>query len=249
MDKRSSSQQALAQIDELLQEVEKARKASPHDDLSGGLPNDKMRQIHTRLRAAIDRLSASGSRYAIEADAVVQRGFVGEQLLSLAGILQAMRADFEAGYIQTFEEIVHSSVFEDFLEMASELLTKGYKDAAAVIAGSVLEEHVRALAGRSSISLADGKRARSVDALLIDLVKTSQFSESQRKIAAGWYGLRNEAAHARYENVAEGDVKRMIEGIRSEPSPRARRLLSVPHRGGHARWSGAWIGLAAASNT
>jgi hypothetical protein len=39
-----------------------------------------------------------------------------------------MKADFEAGYVQLFEQIVHSAVFEDFLDMATELLSKGYKD-------------------------------------------------------------------------------------------------------------------------
>jgi hypothetical protein len=208
------SAQIVAQIDQLLPEVERARSASPHHDLSGGLPDDEMRQIHTRLRAAVDRLAAPGSRYAVEADAAVQHGFIGEQLLDLGGILQALRADLQAGYVQTFEELVHSAIFEDFLEMASELLGKAYKDAAAVIAGTVLEEHTRALANRSGIPLTNGKRTRSEDELLIDLVKAHLFSETQRKIAASWYGIRNSAAHGDYANVLADDVRRMIDGIR-----------------------------------
>jgi hypothetical protein len=209
------SDQVIDQINTLLKEVERARRASPHSDLSGGLPDDEMRQVHTRLRAVIDRLSAPGSRYAKEADAIAgERNLVGYAILDFGGILQAMKADFEAGYVQTFEELVHSAVFEDFLEMASELLTKGYKDPAAVIAGSVLEEHVRSLAGRSGLNLNVGKRPKSVDELLIELVKAGRFSESQRKISAGWYGLRNEAAHGKYANVVAGDVGRMIDGIR-----------------------------------
>jgi len=97
---------------------------------------------------------------------------------------------------------------------ATELLTKGYKDAAAVISGSVLEGHVRSLAVRNSINVTAGTRTRSVDELLIELVKEGQVSESQRKIAAGWYGLRNEAAHGHYANVVASDVDRMIDGIR-----------------------------------
>jgi hypothetical protein len=214
MDMQSQGQQAIAQIDTLLAEVEKARNASQYDDLSGGLPDDEMRQIHTRLRAAIDRLSAPGSRYAQQADKVEEHGFVGNQILDLGGILQAMRADFDAGYIQTFEELVHSSVFEDFLDMATELRAKGYKDPAAVIAGSVLEEHVRSLASRNGIGLIVGKRPQSVDELLIALVKAGQFSETRRKIAASWYGIRTDAAHGRYVNVEAAEVERMISGIR-----------------------------------
>ena len=53
---------------------------------------------------------------------------VGKAVLAFGGVLRAMKADFEAGYVQSFEQIVHSAVFEDFLDMATELLSKGYKD-------------------------------------------------------------------------------------------------------------------------
>ena len=134
--------------------------------------------------------------------------------MHLGGVLQALRADVEAGYVQTFEELIHSAVFEDFLEMASELMANGYKDAAAVIAGTVLEEHTRSLSVKNAIAQTKGKRTRSVDELLIDLVKVQQLSETQRKIAAGWYGIRNDAAHGNYASVVAEDVGRMIDGIR-----------------------------------
>lgn len=205
----------IDQIGTLLKEVDRAQRCAQYEDLSGGLPKDELRQIYTRLRAAIDRLSPPGSPYAKEADVIAaQAGSVGNAIMNLGGVLQAIRADFEAGYVRTFEALVHSAVFEDFLDMASELLTKAYKDSAAVIAGSVLEEHVRSLATRHGRNLTDGKLPRSVDTLLIELVKDGQFSESQRKLAVGWYGLRTDAAHGRYENVVAGEVGRMIEGIR-----------------------------------
>lgn len=70
-----------------------------------------------------------------------------------------------------------------FLEMAAGLESKGYKDAAVVITGSVLEEHVRKLATRNWIALqgANG-RYKSLDSLAIDLVKLQQISESLRKM-------------------------------------------------------------------
>ena len=44
-------------------------------------------------------------------------------------------------------------LFADFLEMASELQRKGFKDAAAVIAGSTLEEHLRKLATKAQLPI------------------------------------------------------------------------------------------------
>ena len=60
-------------------------------------------------------------------------------LTGLVGLLNALRDDYEAGFVRDFAEIIHAGVFADFLETAAELLDKGYKDAAAVITGSVLD--------------------------------------------------------------------------------------------------------------
>ena len=47
--------------------------------------------------------------------------------------------------------LAHAEVFADFLEMAQHLLDVGYKDAAAVIAGSALEAHLRQLAVKTGV--------------------------------------------------------------------------------------------------
>jgi len=206
--------QITDQIDALLAEVERARAASSHEDLSGGWPDDALRKIRTRLMAGIERLAPKNSSYVQDAKAV-KKGWAGPEILDLAGIAGALKEDFQAGYILTIEELVHGAVFDDFLDMAAELYNKGYKDAAAVVAGSVLEEHIRKLSSRAQISTT-GKNGKpeKFDTLTIELVKAQQFSEPQRKILAGWYGQRTEAAHGNYENVVESEVGRMIEGTR-----------------------------------
>ena len=208
-----NTQNIIAQIDALLSEVERARRASPEDDLSGGLPDDELMKARARLMAGIERLAPAGSSYLAMAKA--SKGWNGTIILELGGILGALKSDFQAGYIHTIEELVHGVVFDDFLEMASELLAKGYKDPAAVIAGSVLEEHIRKLTVRNGLDTLDTKnKPKSFDTLATQLVKAQQFSEPQRKILVGWYGQRNEAAHGHYVNVIGSEVGRMIEGIR-----------------------------------
>jgi hypothetical protein len=66
------------------------------------------------------------------------------------GTLQALRDDYESGYLQSVVELVHADIFADFLDMADYLIQQGYKDPAAVVAGSVLEEHLRKLCGNST---------------------------------------------------------------------------------------------------
>lgn len=208
-----NSKQVVAQIDTLLDEFDRARRASSHDDLSGGLPKNELMAIRTRLNAGIRRLAPSGSSYIEDLKTVT--GHDGSMIVGYAGILEAMKMDYQAGYLQRVEELVHAQVFDDFLEMANELLTKGYKDPAAVVSGSVLEEHIRKLANNAGVALLDtNAKPRKFDQLIIDLVKTGAFSEPQRKILTGWYAQRNEAAHGNYQNVVADEVRRMIEGIR-----------------------------------
>jgi len=70
------------------------------------------------------------------------------------GILKAVKQEIDGGWIFTVKGIVSSEIFSDFLEMAEHLLNEGYKDAAAVMIGSVLEEHLRQLCNTNSIEVA-----------------------------------------------------------------------------------------------
>lgn len=207
------TKQIIEQISSLLLELNRAKSASPHDDLSGGLPNDEIMAIKTRLMACIDRFAPNKSAYFENAKNL--KGWDGYVAVGLGGILSALKSDYESGYIYTFEELVHGELFDDFLDMADELFNKGYKDSAAVVAGSVLEEHIRKLATRNHLDVLDSKKCpKKFDVLIVELVKVQQISEPQRKILAAWYGQRNEAAHGNYINVIKSEVGRMIDGIR-----------------------------------
>ena len=70
-------------------------------------------------------------------------------LTSLHGTLKALRADYDAGRLQSCQELIHADLFSDFLEMAEHFLENEYKDPAAVMAGGVLEEHLRKLCGQA----------------------------------------------------------------------------------------------------
>jgi hypothetical protein len=209
------SDAAVAQIDELLTAVEpKIEESSRTGGSDWFRASDvEAREMRTRLLAAIDRLTPAGARYRRDADGL--EGHDGYVVAQLAGVLRGLRADVAAGYMASVEELVHAAVFDDFLEMAAELASKGFHSPAAVLAGSVLEEHLRKLAAKHGIAIVDGKgRPRSVEVLGVDLVKTSTLSEPERKIVQAWYGQRTEAAHGRHENVISDQVGSMIPGIR-----------------------------------
>ena len=130
----------------------------------------------------------------------------------LVGILQALSLDLKAGHLRSVEELIHGELFGDFLEMARHLLDSGYKDAAAVIAGSSLEAHLRQLAKRWDVEV--GVEPRKADAINADLAKADAYSKGDHKSVTAWLDLRNKAAHGQYAEYQKEQVALMIDGIR-----------------------------------
>jgi hypothetical protein len=202
-----STDAALQQIDAVLTSF----------DAAGESDWPSIRTATIRGRAAIERLGPRGSAYLRQTEAIDEMN-AGRAASRVQAALRALRDDIDAGALRTTEELLHADVFEDFLSMAEELHSKGYEAAAAVVAGSVLEEHARKLAGKNGIvTVAANGRRKSFETLGVDLVKHQPpvISEPERKILAGWYGQRTEGAHGRPENVIADQVGAMIDGIRA----------------------------------
>jgi len=207
----------IRQLDTLLIDVEEHLEPQGTSGTLWYRGPDDARVIRTRLLAAVHRLSPVGSAYRESAEAVDERGGIeGYVAGQLAGIVRALRDDFAAGYMRTVEELVHADLFADFLEMADELLDKGYKDPAAVLAGSVLEEHLRKLAVRSSLDIetSDGKHKKT-DTINADLAKVPVYNKTEQKAVTAWLGLRNDAAHGDYGKYDKGHVEALIRDVRA----------------------------------
>ena len=113
-------------------------------DLGAGhlMMSDAISKALTLLFSAIHRLAPPSSVYVnnVKLYEAHQTQSI-ERALALdpvRGILQALRDDYESGYLQSVVELIHAEIFADFLEMTDYLLQQGYKDPAAVVIGSVL---------------------------------------------------------------------------------------------------------------
>lgn len=134
------------------------------------------------------------------------------------GVLTAIRDQIKGGWIETTKGLVTAEVFADFLEMAEHLLDQKYKDPAAVVAGSVLEEHLRQLCTAASLPVEDvssGKAVpRKADALNADLAKAGKYTKLDQKSVTAWLDLRNKAAHGKYSEYTGEQVALMLAGVR-----------------------------------
>ncbi len=133
------------------------------------------------------------------------------------GIMNAVQGELQGGWTQTATGIVSAEIFSDFLEMAEYLLDSGYKDAAAVMIGGVLEEHLRQLCRREGIPLEISGPTRispkKADQMNADLAARQVYSKLDQKAVTAWLDLRNKAAHAEYAGYSEQQVVLLFGGV------------------------------------
>jgi hypothetical protein len=204
----------IRQLDALIEVHNEMCNRAQHDDLSD-LPKNDRQALVTRCIGAIDRIAGSRSTYANEAQRVIKQSpALHLQIPGIVGVAQALRDDLRAGYLQRFSEIVHAEVFSDFLDMAQHLNATGYKDPAAVIAGSTLESHLKELATKNAIATSDPPgRPVKADKLNADLAKAGAYGILDQKSITASLDLRNKAAHGKYSEYTKEQVDNLMSSI------------------------------------
>lgn len=133
------------------------------------------------------------------------------------GILTSIRTEVERGWLLTMKDLISAEIFTDFLEMAEYLLHEKYIHPAAVIIGSVLEEHLRRLSEMHGISLTIVKNNKEIpkkaDLLNAELAKVGAYSKLYQKNVTAWLDLRNKAAHGHYTEYNFQQVEFMLLGV------------------------------------
>ena len=207
---------AIADIDEVL-----GYGSIEADDPDGFDVNE----LCALMKACILRWAPSGSPYRDMANQLdvfeITNSFRDDRCDKFGAVLVALRRDFAAGMVKTFEEMVHASMFDDLLGQAQGLLDGAHLLAGTVVAGATLESHLRELAAKHQIPTTDQKNnktvPRSAGSLNDDLhAKAKAYSTTEFRQVQVWIDLRNEAAHGKAEFQARTahDVGSMINGIR-----------------------------------
>lgn len=129
-------------------------------------------------------------------------------------ILEEIREEFKSSWLWSTYGIAAAEVYADFLEMAEELLNANYKDAAAVMAGSVLEEHLRRLCNKNGITTtvsANGKNTpKKADTLNSELAGNGVYNKLDQKWVTTALDLRNKAAHGHYNEYDKDQVRSIM---------------------------------------
>ena len=160
----------LKQIDAALDGYKNLRSPKGYGDFSD-IPED-VSSASTFMRDCIQRLAPPNSQYVqamneiVKAYGVTSNGPIARRV---AGVLTALREAYASDYLTTVSELIHADLFSDFIEMAEYLLSEGYKDPAAVIVGSTLEEHLRQLCAKNGLPTTAGGKPKKAGQLNADL--------------------------------------------------------------------------------
>ncbi|HRN68821.1 MAG TPA: hypothetical protein PLD89_11920 [Promineifilum sp.] len=132
----------------------------------------------------------------------------------MSRLVAELHKELELGPLDSMSQLIRGEVFSDYLSMAAHLLSEGYKDAAAIIAGVTLESHLRQLSIRYSLPIYRDEKSSllKADVLNSNLAKIVYGKFDQKQVTA-WLELRNNSAHGHYELYTIEDVKRFIEWL------------------------------------
>lgn len=134
-------------------------------------------------------------------------------------IIHNIKSEIENGWLSSLKGIITSEIFSDFMEMAEHLIKQGYKDPAAVIIGSVLEEHLRQLCSANGIEITTTKGNKTIplnaDRLNSSLAKANIYSKFDLKTITAQFDIRNNAAHGKYDEYDVKQVELMYQNVLS----------------------------------
>ena len=203
------------QLNSVITEYEEARSKSEYSDASDVISNIQIIDLQTRCIAVIERIVGKHSIYFEQVIEISKKkANVYDHVAAQIGVAKALLSDIENDYLRSFEEIIHGDLFADYLEMSTHLEQNGYKDAAAVLAGSTLEAHIRQLCSKHGVTTVSGTKAKKADTLNAELVKAQTYTKSDQKSVTAWLGIRNSAAHGNYNEYTRDQVKLLIDSIR-----------------------------------
>jgi hypothetical protein len=213
----------LEQLDSVIAEYDKWAKI---ESAQPGLPgaarpsSAEWTQVITRALAVVSRV-APGTVYERQAKEFASDRQQGHESVaaSLAGVVRATRADVAAGFLQGIAELIHAELFSDLLKMAKQQLDQGYKDPAAIIAGSALEGQLRQMCKKVGLDVTyhdrDGEALpKKASMLNAQLTRAEAHSKLDEQSVTAWLAVRNKAAHGQCDWYVIDQVRLMVDGVR-----------------------------------
>ena len=215
----ADTQKLITEVDALVQVAERlSREAASARAALGPERIQELSSIAARGGQIIHKLFGPESQYARSWKQVLAaREFTSmhsnhfKHVSELCGILQGLQHDLKAGMLLDFKRLLQAEIFADFLEMAEHLLDGGYKDAAAVLLGAILEDSLRKVAEAAGVATVGLKgKALTIDPLNVAIAKAGTYGALVQKQITTWANLRNDAAHGNFSKYDAEQTRQML---------------------------------------
>ncbi|OGX08380.1 MAG: hypothetical protein A2Z88_01295 [Omnitrophica WOR_2 bacterium GWA2_47_8] len=124
----------------------------------------------------------------------------------LLGNLLAIKNAIENGLIQSIERAAIGNVVADFLVLAKNSMSQGFKDVAAVLASAAIEDALKKFAILNGLDVEDKEMSDVINALKgKGLIKGPQAS-----VVSSYIQTRNKAFHAQWEKIEKPEIQSLI---------------------------------------
>lgn len=209
----------IREVDEIVISAERlSRDAASSSYALGPERIEELSSLTSRVGQLIHCIYGDNSQYRINLTKVLStsqfssmHGGYFMHISEFAGIVKGIQHDIKSGMLSDFRMLLQAEIFADFLEMAEYLLGEGYKDAAAVILGAVIEDSLKKLAASRGLKTTSSNgKPMTIDPLNIELAKDNAYNSLVQKQITTWANLRNDAAHGNFSKYDKDQVKQML---------------------------------------
>ncbi|MCP9199990.1 hypothetical protein MKO06_08735 [Gramella sp. GC03-9] len=213
-----NKQDLIKRTDKLIDQGRKVLATKKFVELSGEIVDRGLKDgFRTASLSFIKNLYGDSHIYYKDFESRV-KGVGFREIESGINILLAIKDEIDNDWLLAITMMISAEIFSDFLEMGKYLLDQNYKDAAAVMIGSVLEEHLRLICKKNSIDIeftnnAGDTKAKKADTMNADLAKANVYGVLEQKNVTAWLDLRNRAAHGKYTEYTKEQVEIMYQGV------------------------------------
>ena len=198
-DKYSQRFQELQKKSETLPFIEKHRVVR----VPSGNWENWATSVQNLIKAVFDENSPHYEKFA---EAFNHCTGIEHQVKKLQGIFRSAKEDFEGGYVFNVDLRVSGEVFGDFIVLAKQSLSEGYKDVAAVLASAALEDSLKRYALVNGLNVENKQMTEVINALK----SKGLVSGAQKSLLEAMPKIRNFALHAEWEKISEPDVNSII---------------------------------------
>jgi len=205
-------------VSELIELAEETKNSYRKKSHGGSLDYELFARLRSSGLSFIEKMYGKEHPYYTDFDKKVKSSSYQSTPKAAKAIFQSIKDELDNGYLFEIKGLVSAEIFSDFLEMANYLIEGGYKDPAAVMIGSTLEEHLRQLCRTNGIdtTFENSKgniKPKKANRLNADLGNEEVYNKLDQKNVTSWFDLRNKAAHGHYEKYTHEQVEIMYRSV------------------------------------